>query len=156
MATVTMDEREHVSLMRRAQGKASDVVRAHPLKALLYTAAAAAGGMYLLQSDGFSKIEAFAKNWFLRGLLILAAAYLLFKKGNREWAFALAGIGATALAMDWKTHSDATKAGQPASGIDEAGAVYDWQIGPDGRRVFGPKTHLDLADQLAGRVFATG
>ena len=156
-ASVTMPESEFQSLTARAKAGVMTLAKEGPTsnRALLLTIAATAGGFWLLQNDAINKIKVFAENWFLKGLVLLAAGYWLWKKRNQWWGIVV-GLGATTLAMDYKAHQDAEEK-KPASGVDEAGApLYDWQVGPDGRAAFGPKQRNDLADQLAGRVFQTG
>jgi hypothetical protein len=160
--SVTMPESEFQSLTARAKANAVVLAKEGPTsnKTLMLTIAAAAGGFWLLQSDAIKKIEVFAKHWYLKGLLLLAAGYWLWKKKNPWWGIVV-GLGATTLAMDYKAHRDEAERKKPAGGethgVEEAGApLYDWQVGSDGRAAFGPRQHNDLADQMAGRVFQTG
>jgi hypothetical protein len=160
-ASVTMPESEFQSLTARAKAGAMTLAKEGPTsnKTLLMTIAATAGGFWLLQTEAIKKIELFAKHWYLKGLLLLAAGYWLWKKRNAWWGIVV-GLGATTLAMDYKAHHDEEEKGKekkPTSGVEEAGApLYDWQVGPDGRAAFGPRQRNDLADQMAGRVFHTG
>lgn len=159
--SVTMPESEFRALTLGA--KAKMLAKEGPVgnKTLLMTVALTAGGFWLLQSKAIKEIKVFAEHWYLKGLLLLAAGYWLWKKRNPWWGIVV-GLGATTLAMDYKDHHDAEERGKgkekkPTEGFDEAGApLYDWQVGPDGRAAFGPRQRNDLADQMAGRVFQTG
>ncbi len=155
-ASVTMPESEFQSLTARAKANAMTLAKEGPTstKTLLMTIAVTAGGFWLLQSKAIKDIKVFAEHWYLKGLLLLAAGYWLWKKRNPWWGIVV-GLGATTLAMDYQEHHDAEEK-KPTAGVDEAGApLYDWQVGPDGRAAFGPKQRNDLADQMAGRVFQT-
>ncbi len=157
-ASVTLPESEFQSLMAaKAKAGALALAKEGPTsnKTLLMTIALTVGGYWLLQTDAIKKIQVFAENWYLKGLVLLLAGYWLWKKRNPWWGIVV-GLGATTLAADYKTHKDEEDKKKPTSGVDEAGApLYDWQIGPDGRAAFGPKQRNDLADQMAGRVFQT-
>src|ERR1700678_3925144 len=138
-ASVTMPESEWRTLTAAAKGavvaaKESVVSfgREGPTsnKALLMTILATAGGFWALQTDAVKKIQVFVENWWLKGVLLVAAGWWLWKKRNPWWGV-VAGLGATTLAADYQTYQAAQEK-KPAAGVDEAGApLYDWQIGPD-------------------------
>jgi hypothetical protein len=126
--------------------------------ALLMTIAAGVVGTLALTSDTVRKMAWVRQYWWALGLALLGLAWYLKSRpnGGNGWWPIVASLGASTLAIEYRRYEDEKKQGQPAAGIDEAGEVYDWQTGADGRPAFGPKTRSSLADAMADKVFRTG
>jgi len=90
----------------------------------LFTSVLAGGGlMWLALSPYAAKMEIFAKNWWLRGLIVLAGGFILFRRQS-SWAQAVLAAGAAIFVKDWESRPDAKK---ESSGPGDEDAGYWWE-----------------------------
>jgi hypothetical protein len=86
-----------------------------------------AGLFWLVNSDTVTKIELFAKHFWLRGLLVIIGGFLLWRRGYTNVGIAVISTGAATLFADWK---DSRKKKETA-GPDEAGWYgREWEFEP--------------------------
>jgi hypothetical protein len=158
---------EWQSLMKKAEGAATSAKESvlsfgregpRSTKGILMTLAASGGLVWLLQSRAVRGLEVVKTYWWALGLALVAFGWYLAAKLKNPWGTLFLVAGAGELAAGYRASQEKTVGpdGKRSEGVDETGALYDWQMGPDGRAAFGPKRGNDLADQVAGRVFQTG
>ncbi len=120
-----LKEREATGLTQIKGGQVKEGVLAiGGANAPLFTSVLAGGGlMWLALSPYAAKMEIFVKNWWLRGLLVLAGGFVLFRRQS-SWAQAVLAAGAAIFVKDWEARPEAKK---EAAGPGDEDAGYWWE-----------------------------
>ncbi len=174
--TVTMSASHYEELTNKAKGEAKAGLYGEAAlsltkrnKAALMTIAGAGIGWYFLSNAKtwrMAGIKLFDEYWWLKGLLVLAVGWYLWRKQN-PYATAVIALGAALFAQSWRVQQnkaakpeDRWEAGSMSDAGDDTGYAWDaasgqWVRSASGGEVLMPPGGTDRSEEFAQRVFSS-